>query len=445
MFDKKQFLADLMKKNPDQPEFMQAVEEVALSLEKFLNDNPKYVEAKILDRIAEPDRAISFRVTWVDDAGIVQVNRGYRVQFNNAIGPYKGGLRFHSSVNLSILKFLGFEQTFKNSLTGLAMGGAKGGSDFDPHGKSDAEVMRFCQAFMKELYRHIGPDVDIPAGDIGVGGREIGYLFGEYKRITNQFHGGVLTGKGFNWGGSNIRTEATGYGLVYFVAEMLKMENESLEGKEILVSGSGNVAQHAIEKVIEMGGKVLTVSDSDGYIFDSEGINEEKLEFIKNLKNNERGRISEYAEKYKVQYFEGKKPWGEKADIALPCATENEIRADDAKNFAKNGVKLVAEGANMPSTPDAIEVYRENGIKFAPGKASNAGGVAVSGLEMAQNSQRMKMDTEEVDAKLAQIMSQIHAQCVEYGKGESGVDYMNGANIAGFKKVADAMLDQGIV
>ncbi|WKZ31556.1 MAG: NADP-specific glutamate dehydrogenase [Candidatus Dojkabacteria bacterium] len=444
MFDKKQFLKEINAKNPHQPEFIQAVEEVVGSLSQFLNDNPKYTDAKILERMCEPDRVVSFRVSWVDDEGKVQVNRGYRVQFNNAIGPYKGGLRFHPSVNLSILKFLGFEQIFKNSLTGLSMGGGKGGSDFDPHGKSDAEVMKFCQAFMSELYKYIGADVDVPAGDIGVGAREIGFMFGQYKRVTGRFEG-VLTGKGLGWGGSAIRTEATGYGLIYFVEEMLKQAGEQLKGKEILVSGSGNVAQHAIEKAIAKGAKVLTVSDSDGYIYDNEGINEDKLKFIKELKNVNRGRIHEYAEKFKVQYFEGKKPWGEKADIALPCATENEIFAEDANSLVKNGVKLVAEGANMPSTAEAIEVYREKEILFAPGKASNAGGVAVSGLEMSQNSQRLSMSDDEVDKKLAEIMADIHAKCYKHGLKNGVVDYVDGANIAGFQKVADAMLAQGVI
>lgn len=444
MFDKKQFLKDLLANNPNQPQFLQAVEEVVSSVADFLNENPKYLENRVMERLSEPDRVISFRVTWVDDSGEIQINRGYRVQFSNLIGPYKGGLRFHPSVDLGVLKFLGFEQIFKNSLTGLALGGGKGGSDFDPHGKSDGEVMRFCQAFINELYRHIGPDIDVPAGDIGVGGREIGYLFGQYKKLTGEY-GGALTGKGVGWGGSLIRNEATGYGLIYFVKEMLKASGEELKGKKVLISGSGNVAQHAAEKAIQEGAKVVTLSDSDGYIYDPEGIDEEKLQFIKELKNERRGRIHEYAEMYKVQYFDGKKPWGEKADIALPCATENELFGEDAAKLAKNGVTLVAEGANMPTTPDAIAAFKEAKILFAPGKASNAGGVAVSGIEMSQNSQRVQMSQSEVDERLAVIMTDIHEKCVKFGSEGDTTDYVKGANVAGFKRVADAMLDQGIV
>jgi len=436
-----------------EPEFSQAVEEVLESLATFLKENPKYSESNLIKRLTEPERVIMFRVTWTDDNGDVQVNRGYRVQFNSAIGPYKGGLRFHPTVNLSIMKFLAFEQTFKNSLTGLPMGGAKGGSDFDPHGKSDFEVMRFCQAFMSELYRHIGDQTDIPAGDIGVGAREIGYLFGYYKKLTNKFNG-TLTGKSLEYGGSLIRPEATGYGLVYITDEVLNHAKDTIKDKVILVSGSGNVAQYAIEKAIELGAKVVSASDSDGTIFDKNGITQEKLEFIKDLKNVKRGRISEYADKFGVEYHAGKNPWDIKADIALPCATQNEISKEDAQNLAKNGIKYVLEGANMPSTKEAIEIYSQNKIVFVPGKASNAGGVAVSGLEMTQNSLYCSWCEEEVDEKLKTIMKNIHAKCVEYGTsvgdGNSKnkpkpVNYMQGANIAGFKKVADAMIAQGVV
>ena len=436
-----------------EPEFSQAVEEVLESLATFLKENPKYSESNLIKRLTEPERVIMFRVTWTDDNGDVQVNRGYRVQFNSAIGPYKGGLRFHPTVNLSIMKFLAFEQTFKNSLTGLPMGGAKGGSDFDPHGKSDFEVMRFCQAFMSELYRHIGGQTDIPAGDIGVGAREIGYLFGYYKKLTNKFNG-TLTGKSLEYGGSLIRPEATGYGLVYITDEVLNHAKDTIKDKVILVSGSGNVAQYAIEKAIELGAKVVSASDSDGTIFDKNGITQEKLEFIKDLKNVKRGRISEYADKFGVEYHAGKNPWDIKADIALPCATQNEISKEDAQNLAKNGIKYVLEGANMPSTKEAIEIYSQNKIVFVPGKASNAGGVAVSGLEMTQNSLYCSWCEEEVDEKLKTIMKNIHAKCVEYGTsvgdGNSKnkpkpVNYMQGANIAGFKKVADAMIAQGVV
>ncbi len=441
-----EFMAKVIAKNPGEVEFHQAVREVAETLLPFIEENPKYKQAKILERMTEPERVVMFRVTWVDDNGNIQVNKGYRIEMNSAIGPYKGGLRFHPTVNLSILKFLAFEQVFKNSLTGLPMGGGKGGSDFDPKGKSDDEVMRFCQAFMSELYRHIGPNTDVPAGDIGVGGREIGYLFGMYKKLKNEFTG-VLTGKGLEYGGSLIRPEATGYGATYFMQQMLGDINEEIKGKTVLISGSGNVAQFATEKVMELGGKVVTLSDSNGFIYDPAGIDEEKLEFVKWLKNEKRGRIREYAEKFPgVEYYEGKRPWGVKADLAMPCATQNEISGEDAKELAKNGIIAVAEGANMPSTPEAIEVYKENKILYGPGKAANAGGVAVSGLEMSQNSIRLQWTREEVDAKLFDIMKNIHATCVKYGKEEDGhIDYMKGANIGGFVKVADAMLAQGIV
>ncbi len=439
-----EFLEKVEAKNKCQPEFMQAVKEVVESIWDVYQSNPKYVEAKILDRIVEPERVIIFRVPWVDDDGEVQVNRGFRVEFNSAIGPYKGGLRFHPSVNLGILKFLGFEQVFKNSLTTLPMGGGKGGSDFDPKGKSDNEVMHFCQAFMGELFRHIGYNTDVPAGDIGVGGREIGYMFGMYKKIKNEFVG-ILTGKGKNWGGSLIRPEATGYGQVYFAEEMLKTRGESFEGKICTVSGSGNVAQYATEKVIELGGKVVTLSDSGGYIYDPDGITTEKLAYIMELKNVKRGRIKEYAEKYGVKYVEGKRPWGEKCDIALPSATQNEIDANDAQTLINNGCFLVSEGANMPSTPEAIEIYLKNKILYGPGKAANAGGVATSGLEMSQNSLRLSWTREEVDEKLHNIMIAIHEQCVQYGKEGDFINYVKGANIAGFIKIADTMIDHGVV
>jgi glutamate dehydrogenase (NADP+) len=411
-----------------------------------MEEHPKYKSFKILDRIVEPERTILFRVPWLDDKGEIQVNRGYRVEFNSAIGPYKGGLRFHPSVNLSILKFLGFEQTFKNSLTTLPMGGGKGGSDFDPKGKSDNEVMKFCQSFMTELCRHIGPDTDVPAGDIGVGGREIGYMFGQYKRIRNEFTG-VLTGKGRNWGGSLIRPEATGYGTVYFAKEMLATKNDSFTGKIVAVSGSGNVAQYATEKATQLGAKVVTLSDSEGYIYDSEGITAEKLAFVMELKNVKRGRISEYASKYpSAKFVAGKRPWEVKVDIALPCATQNELNEAEAKALISNGVKCVAEGANMPSTPEAITAFQAAKVQFAPGKASNAGGVATSGLEMSQNSLRLSWTAEEVDSKLHGIMVSIHTACVQYGKEADGtIDYVKGANIAGFVKVADSMIDQGLV
>jgi len=444
-------IAKITARDPKQQEFIQAVEEVLFDIEDFYNKNSKYVKAKIIERIVEPERVIMFRVPWVDDSGGIQINRGMRVQFNSAIGPYKGGLRFHPSVNLSIIKFLGFEQIFKNALTGLPMGGGKGGSDFDPKGKSDNEVMRFCQSFMLELSRHIGPDIDVPAGDIGVGGREIGYLFGQHKRITNTFSG-VLTGKGLEWGGSLIRPEATGYGSVYFANEMLQTREESIEGKTCLVSGSGNVAQFTIEKINQMGGKAVTLSDSSGFIHDAEGITPEKLEFVKWLKNVKRGRINEYAEKYSdAQYTEANPGldhnplWNIKADLAFPSATQNEINGKDAQNMINQGVYLVSEGANMPCTPKAIKIFREEKILHGPGKAANAGGVAVSGLEMSQNSIRLSWTTEEVDQRLQQIMKNIHAQCFAHGMEGNYCNYFKGANIAGFKKVADAMIDQGIV
>ena len=437
------FMKNVISRSPGENEFHQAVHEVITSIWDYVQDHPQYIHEGILDRIIEPERVIMFRVPWRDDRGKTQVNRGYRVEFNSAIGPYKGGLRFHASVNLSILKFLGFEQIFKNSLTTLPMGGGKGGSDFDPKGKSDNEVMSFTQSFMSELFRHIGPNTDVPAGDIGVGGREIGYLFGQYKRLRNEFSG-VLTGKGLNWGGSKIRPEATGYGAVYFANEMLKRKNESFEGKIVTVSGSGNVAQYACEKATELGAKVVALSDSSGYIYDSSGIDAEKLAFVMDLKNIKRGRIKEYAEKYGCEFSEGR-PWGIKCDIALPCATQNELNKEDAKKLLSNGCVCVAEGANMPSTPEAISVFQQERILFAPGKASNAGGVATSGLEMSQNSLRMNWTRQEVDSKLQQIMKDIHASCVKYGREDDYVDYVKGANLAGFVKVADAMLDQGLV
>ncbi|NJX16016.1 NADP-specific glutamate dehydrogenase [Tamlana crocina] len=441
-----EFLELVKKRNGHEPEFLQAVEEVAETVIPYIVKHDIYYGKNILLRMVEPERLISFRVCWVDDDGEIQVNRGYRIQMNSAIGPYKGGLRFHPSVNASILKFLAFEQVFKNSLTTLPMGGGKGGSDFDPKGKSDNEIMRFCHAFMSELFRHIGPNTDIPAGDIGVGAREIGFLFGMYKKLNNEFTG-VLTGKGMSWGGSLIRPEATGYGTVYFAQKMLETKNDDFEGKKVVVSGSGNVAQYAAEKVLQLGGTVLTLSDSGGYIYDSEGIDEEKLKFVMHLKNEKRGRISEYLDKYpNAEYQEGKTPWGVKCDVALPCATQNELDKDDAETLLKNGCVCVSEGANMPSTKGAIAAFHKAKILFAPGKASNAGGVATSGLEMTQNSLRYKWTREEVDNKLKDIMSDIHKSCLEYGKDEDGyVDYVRGANIAGFVKVADAMLAQGIV
>lgn len=433
-------------RNGAEPEFIQAVHEVAESVIPFIEENPKYKKARILERITEPERTIMFRVSWTDDAGNVHVNRGYRVEFNSAIGPYKGGLRFHPTVNLSVLKFLGFEQIFKNSLTTLPMGGGKGGSDFDPKGKSDNEVMRFCQAFMTELSRHIGADTDVPAGDIGVGGREIGYMFGQYKRIRNEFTG-VLTGKGLNWGGSLIRPEATGYGTVYFAQEMLATKGDGFKGKKVVISGSGNVAQYAAEKATQLGATVLTLSDSSGYILDTDGIDAEKLAYVMHIKNVERGRISDYLKKYPTASFvAGKTPWGVACDIAMPCATQNELNGDDAKTLIANGVKCVAEGANMPSTPEAIEAFAAARILFSPGKASNAGGVSTSGLEMSQNSLRLSWSREEVDQRLHGIMKSIHASCVKYGAREDGtIDYVKGANLAGFVKVADAMLDQGVM
>ncbi|MDF1673617.1 MAG: NADP-specific glutamate dehydrogenase [Vicingaceae bacterium] len=441
------FMAGVRAKQAHESEFLQAVEEVAEAVIPFIADKPKYKEAKILERMVEPERTIMFRVPWLDDNGEIQINKGFRVEFNSAIGPYKGGLRFHPSVNLSILKFLGFEQVFKNSLTTLPMGGGKGGSDFDPKGKSDNEVMKFCQSFMTELQRHIGPDTDVPAGDIGVGGREIGYMFGQYKRLRNEFTG-VLTGKGRNWGGSLIRPEATGYGTVYFAEEMLKNVNDSIHGKTVAISGSGNVAQYALQKVIHLGGKVVTVSDSSGYIYAQNGIHTEGLDYLMELKNVRRGRIKEMADIYPdIEFFEGQRPWNLpcNVDVALPCATQNELNGEEAKMLIDKGIKLVAEGANMPSTPEAIEEFQKKGILFAPGKASNAGGVATSGLEMSQNSLRLSWTADEVDEKLHGIMVSIHKACVKYGKDGGSVDYVKGANIAGFVKVADSMIDQGLV
>ena len=440
------FIEELMTKDGHEPEFIQAVEEVVETIIPFIENNSKYHNTKILERIVEPERVIQFRVPWVDDSGEPQVNRGYRVEFNSAIGPYKGGLRFHPSVNLSILKFLGFEQIFKNSLTTLPMGGGKGGADFNPKGKSDNEVMKFCQSFMTELSRHIGPNTDVPAGDIGVGGREIGYMFGQYKRLRNEFTG-VLTGKGINWGGSLIRPEATGYGVVYFAEKMLNTKGDDFKNKKVAISGSGNVAQFSCEKCIQLGAKVVTLSDSKGYIYDSEGIDQEKLSWIMNLKNVERGRISQYTKKYpNATFHEGEKPWDVPVDLALPCATQNELNEEHAELLVKNGCIAIVEGANMPCTPEAISVFTENKILFSPGKASNAGGVATSGLEMSQNSLRYNWTREEVDSKLHNIMLEIHQQCVKYGKQSDGyIDYVKGANIAGFVKVADAMIDQGMV
>jgi glutamate dehydrogenase (NADP+) len=440
------FIELVAKKNPNEPEFMQAVTEVAETVIPFIEQNKKYQNKMILERMVESDRIIMFRVVWVDDKGDTQVNRGYRIQMNSAIGPYKGGIRFHPSVNLSILKFLAFEQTFKNSLTTLPMGGGKGGADFDPKGKSDNEVMRFCQAFMTELSKHIGADTDVPAGDIGVGGREVGYMFGQYKRLVNEFTG-VLTGKGISFGGSLIRPEATGYGDVYFAQSMLATKGESFTGKTVAISGSGNVAQYAAEKVIQLGGKVVTMSDSAGYIYDADGIDTAKLAHVMEIKNELRGRISDYVAKYpNAKYVAGKRPWEVKCDVALPCATQNELNEEEAKQLVANGCICVAEGANMPSTPEAVHVFQKAKILFAPGKASNAGGVATSGLEMSQNSLRLSWTSEEVDERLKMIMKDIHASCVKYGTDETGyVDYVRGANIAGFVKVADAMLAQGVV
>ncbi|CAM4122051.1 NADP-specific glutamate dehydrogenase [Zobellia nedashkovskayae] len=440
------FMEEVKTRNGHEPEFIQAVQEVAETVIPYIAKNEIYNGKNILLRMVEPERLISFRVAWVDDEGEIHVNRGYRIQMNSAIGPYKGGLRFHPSVNASILKFLAFEQVFKNSLTTLPMGGGKGGSDFDPKGKSDDEVMRFCHAFMLELCRHIGPNTDVPAGDIGVGAREIGFLFGMYKKIRNEFTG-VLTGKGLSWGGSKIRPEATGYGTVYFAQSMLKTKNDSFDGKTVVISGSGNVAQYAAEKVIQLGGKVVTLSDSAGYIYDAEGIDADKLAFVMELKNNRRGRISEYTEKYKgSEFHKGKTPWEVKCDIALPCATQNELLVGDAKKLMANGCMCVVEGANMPCDTDAVHAFHEAKILFAPGKASNAGGVATSGLEMSQNSLRISWTREEVDERLRDIMEDIHDSCIEYGKEEDGFcNYVKGANIAGFVKVADAMLAQGVI
>jgi len=447
IFEKKlnDFMAKVIAKNPSEVEFHQAVHEVVSTLIPFVEEHPHYSEAKILERMVEPERVILFRIPWADDRGEVQINKGFRIDMNSAIGPYKGGLRFHPTVNLGILKFLAFEQVFKNALTTLPMGGGKGGSDFDPKGKSDNEVMRFCQSFMTELFRHIGPDTDVPAGDIGVGGREIGFLFGQYKRLRNEFTG-VLTGKGIEWGGSLIRPEATGYGATYFAEEMLKTRGESLQGKIVAISGSGNVAQFATEKVTQMGGKVVTLSDSNGFIHDPNGIDAEKLAWVMNLKNVRRGRISEYAEKFGATYVEGERPWSVKCDVAMPCATQNEVNEEEAKMLVSNGCYVISEGANMPSTPEAIEVYLNAKILYGPGKAANAGGVAVSGLEMSQNSLRLSWTREEVDARLHQIMKDIHSTCEKYGKEEDGyINYMTGANIGVFVKVADAMLAQGLV
>ena len=439
-----EFMKKVMEKNPGEVEFHQAVQEVVESVMPFIEKNPKYQEAKILERMVEPERVVMFRVPWLDDQGEIQINRGFRVEMNSAIGPYKGGIRFHPSVNLGILKFLAFEQVFKNSLTTLSMGGGKGGSDFNPKGKSDSEVMKFCQSFMTELQRHIGPDTDVPAGDIGVGAREIGYMFGQYKRLRNEFTG-VLTGKGLNWGGSLIRPEATGYGCVYFVKEMLKTKGECLKGKVCAISGSGNVAQYTTEKLLQLGAKVVTLSDSNGFIYDADGIDEKELSCVFELKNVRRGRIEECVKEFSCKYFKNQQPWGVKCDIAFPSATQNEINEDAAKMLVKNGCVAVGEGANMPITPEGIKVFQKAKILYAPGKAANAGGVATSGLEMAQNSIRLSWSREEVDKKLHDIMVAIHEQCVEYGKEGEYVNYVKGANLAGFVKVADAMIEQGLV
>ncbi len=438
-------IENLKRRYPGQPEYIQAVSQVLPTIEEVYNQHPEFEKTNLIERLCVPDRVIQFRVTWVDDKGNVQVNNGYRVQHNNAIGPYKGGIRFHSSVNLGILKFLAFEQTFKNSLTTLPMGGAKGGSDFSPRGKSNAEIMRFCQAFITELWRNIGPDTDVPAGDIGVGGREVGYMFGMYKKLTREFTG-TFTGKGLEFGGSLIRPEATGYGNVYFMLEMLKTKGIDVKGKTVCVSGSGNVAQYTVDKLIDLGAKVVTLSDSDGYIYDPDGFDREKWNYVMELKNVERGRIREYAEKYGVKYVAGARPWNEKCDIALPSATQNEIDGDDARALVANGVIAVSEGANMPSTPEAIKVFQDAKILYSPGKAANAGGVSVSGLEMTQNSERLNWTAEEVDKKLHDIMQDIHAACVKYGTEPDGyINYVKGANIAGFMKVAKAMMAQGIL
>ena len=441
---KQEFLDHVNETFKFEDEFLQAVEEVVSSIWDTVQSNPDYIKYNILDRIVVPERAFIFRVPWTDDKNNVRVNLGYRIQFNSAIGPYKGGLRFHPSVNLGILKFLAFEQIFKNSLTGLSMGGGKGGSNFDPKGKSDTEIMRFCQSFMNELSKHIGSDTDVPAGDIGVGGREIGYLFGQYKRIRNEFTG-VLTGKNTRWGGSLIRPEATGYGTVYFVDEMLKTRDDSLEGKVVAVSGSGNVAQFACEKLIEMGAKPVTLSDSSGFIYDPDGITQKKIDYVKKLKKKRSARISDYAKKYNVEYFKGKRPWSIKCDIALPCATQNELDHNDAKELLKNGCFVVAEGANMPSTKKAVDIFVDKKILFGPGKAANAGGVAVSGIEMSQNSTRIPLTREQVDGLLKDIMKGIHTTCVKHGSNGDFVNYVDGANIGGFVRVADSMIDQGIV
>ena len=440
------FMSELISRNPGESEFHQAVKEVVESVADYVVAYPYLMDLKILERMVEPERVIMFRVPWTDDRGEVHINRGYRVQMNSAIGPYKGGIRFHASVNLSIMKFLAFEQTFKNALTTLPMGGAKGGSDFNPRGRSDAEVMRFCQSFMTELQRHIGPDTDVPAGDIGVGGREVGYMFGQYKRLRDEFTGS-MTGKGLAWGGSRLRPEATGYGVCYFAQEMMALKGKSFEGQTVTISGSGNVAQYAAQKAMRLGAKVVTLSDSDGYIHDPEGLDEEKMAYVFELKNVRRGRIREYAEKYpQAKYFPGERPWSVPCDIALPCATQNEIEAADAEKLVKNGCWCVAEGANMPTTPEAIQIFQSAKLLYSPGKASNAGGVATSGLEMTQNSIRQKWTAEEVDAQLHRIMSDIHASCLKYGKEEDGyINYVKGANIAGFIKVANAMVDQGLV
>ena len=440
----KDFMEKLISNNPGEKEFHQAAQEVVESVMPFIEENPRYSDLKILERMVEPERVVMFRVPWQDDKGEIHVNRGYRIEMNSALGPYKGGLRFHPSVNLGILKFLAFEQVFKNSLITLPMGGGKGGSNFDPKGKSDNEVMRFCQSFMTELQRHIGPDTDVPAGDIGVGGREIGFMFGQYKRLRNEFTG-VLTGKGLSWGGSLIRPEATGYGCVYFADEMLKAKGDSLKGKVCAISGSGNVAQYTVEKLLQLGAKSVTLSDSNGYIHDPDGISEQKLQFVIELKNIKRGRIKEYAAKYNCKYVEGRWPWEVKCDCAFPSATQNEIHESDAKELLKNGCMLVAEGANMPTMPEAIKVFQHSKVLYAPGKASNAGGVATSGLEMSQNSMRLSWTREEVDKKLHDIMVKIHDACVEYGKEGKSINYVKGANLGGFVKVADAMLDQGLV
>ena len=439
-------MAELIAKNPGESEFHQAVREVVESVAPYIEAYPYLIDFKILERMTEPERVIIFRVPWTDDRGEIHINRAFRVQMNSALGPYKGGLRFHASVNLSIMKFLAFEQTFKNALTSLPMGGGKGGSDFSPRGKSDAEVMRFCQSLMTELQKYIGPDTDVPAGDIGVGGREIGYLFGQYKRLRDEFSG-TLTGKGLNWGGSRLRPEATGYGVCYFAQEMLALKGKSFEGQRVIISGSGNVAQYAAQKAMRLGAKVLTLSDSDGFIYDEKGLDEEKLNFVFELKNIRRGRIKEYLSRYpEAKYFPGAKPWEIPCDIALPCATQNEIQASDAESLVASGCYCVVEGANMPSTPEAIAIFHKARILYSPGKASNAGGVATSGLEMSQNSIRQKWTAEEVDAQLHRIMSDIHAACLKYGKEEDGyVNYVKGANIASFIKVADAMIDQGLV